>query len=352
MQGDLQPRSQQLLSDYVTAIAWSPNGKFLAASTATGEVVVWVTDQQDFRPLQAADGYSINTLAFSPDSRFLAMAGQRGSVTIWDIEKEPVPVQTIDCGSAWIDQMAWSPIANLLAFNPTARVQIWDADRAESIAELPLSGTAQDVQWHPAGTQLAIACKSSVQGWDTQDWNQPPYFWEMHTAILKISWSPHGKYLAAANLDHSIIFQEWEQRYHELPFILRGFSAKIRHLAWSPPLPDTQEPWLAVASGDAIALWENQGETWENWLLDLHNSQVSDIAFQPGKLRLASASTDGWVCIWENAQEVSQILEGTRGGFSCLAWHPQGRYLAAGGQQGELLIWPFQEAASTLATSD
>ena len=26
-------------------------------------------------------------------------------------------------------------------------------------------------------------------------------------------------------------------------------------------------------------------------------------------------------------------------GFSCLAWHPTGKYLAAGAQDGELTIW-------------
>jgi WD40 repeat protein len=29
------------LSDYITGIAWSPSGQFLAASSASGEVAVW-----------------------------------------------------------------------------------------------------------------------------------------------------------------------------------------------------------------------------------------------------------------------------------------------------------------------
>jgi hypothetical protein len=32
-------------------------------------------------------------------------------------------------------------------------------------------------------------------------------------------------------------------------------------------------------------------------------------------------------------------LEGAPQGFSCMNWHPQGALLAAGGQNGELLVW-------------
>jgi WD40 repeat protein len=32
-------------------------------------------------------------------------------------------------------------------------------------------------------------------------------------------------------------------------------------------------------------------------------------------------------------------IEGARDGFSCLAWSQDGRQLAAGGQDGELIVW-------------
>jgi WD40 repeat protein len=32
-------------------------------------------------------------------------------------------------------------------------------------------------------------------------------------------------------------------------------------------------------------------------------------------------------------------LSGVTEGFSTLAWEPQGKFLAAGGDQGELIIW-------------
>ncbi|HEY9652990.1 MAG TPA: hypothetical protein V6C95_20205, partial [Coleofasciculaceae cyanobacterium] len=66
---------------------------------------------------------------------------------------------------------------------------------------------------------------------------------------------------------------------------------------------------------------------------------VQAIAFQPGTFLLASAAADGYVCLWQDAEQVAQILDGTPAGFSHLVWHPQGQQLAAGGQNGELFIW-------------
>lgn len=71
----------------------------------------------------------------------------------------------------------------------------------------------------------------------------------------------------------------------------------------------------------------------------LHDGVVQDLAFQPNSLLLASAADDGWLCLWQKAKQVGQILEGADGGFSCLAWHPNAHLLTAGGKDGELIIW-------------
>jgi hypothetical protein len=55
-------------------------------------------------------------------------------------------------------------------------------------------------------------------------------------------------------------------------------------------------------------------------------------------LILASAGADGWLCLWDENREVSQIFTDSEAGFSTLSWHPQGQLLAAGGEQGELII--------------
>lgn len=82
------PQWQGTLSDYVTAVAWSPDGQ-LAASSAAGEVVLWT--EATLTPLQVSTEQSIDCLAFSQDGQFLAAAGQDGRVKIWRLTSPPTP---------------------------------------------------------------------------------------------------------------------------------------------------------------------------------------------------------------------------------------------------------------------
>ncbi|MGD1918688.1 MAG: WD40 repeat domain-containing protein, partial [Pleurocapsa sp.] len=75
-----QPHWQGSLSEYVTAVAWSPDG-LLAASSAAGEVVLW--QDGSLVSLLPASVASIDCLAFSSNGKFLAAGGQDGKVIVW-----------------------------------------------------------------------------------------------------------------------------------------------------------------------------------------------------------------------------------------------------------------------------
>ena len=80
------------LSDYVTAIAWSPQGNTLAVSSAAGEVMLWrdLANTQEknwpLLPLQMAEEQSLDCLAFSQDGQNYDTVGysQEQSVTTDD----------------------------------------------------------------------------------------------------------------------------------------------------------------------------------------------------------------------------------------------------------------------------
>lgn len=123
---------------------------------------------------------------------------------------------------------------------------------------------------------------------------------------------------------------------------MRGFPGKVRSLAWSEPVTPVGASVLATACVEAVVVWEMHSDAsvgWDGRLLETHDGVVQAIAFQPETFLLASAADDGCVCLWHKAKQVAQVLKGAPDGFSCLAWHPQGHQLAAGGQNGELLIW-------------
>lgn len=343
------------LSDYVTAIAWSPLGNLLAAASGAGEVQLLALSKSGFkaRPLHSATGLSIDSLVFSWEGQWLAAAGQSGEVRLWQVKGETAQLaDVLEYESDWIDRLRWHPTCNWLAFNRGKSVQIWDADDGFMVATLSLSANVQDLDWSPDGSHFAVSAQKLVHIWNTQQWDSPRYQWELMSPGRLLSWSPEGAYLASVNQDNSVGVLTWAKVKKlqqslsdsadptDLPALMQGFPGKIRQLAWADVLGSARSPILAIATREVVAVWQMEAEnSWKSWLLDIHNDVILDVAFQPKTGVLASLSKDGWVILWQAAADVLQILDGAEGGFSCLAWHPEGAYLAAGGQQGEVLVW-------------
>ena len=296
-------KADRSLSEYITALVWSPVGNRLAIASGAGEVVLW----QDFQEtmLQAANGASIDALGFSGEGQWLAAAGQAGAVTLWRLSADsPERVETLTWGSAWIDRLQWHPHQPWLACNCGKTVHIWDADQGETLVTLELPANVQDLGWSPDGTHLAVSAQQQVYIWDASRWRSPRYEWELMSASRALKWSPEGAYLASANQDNSVGVLTWNNvralkqssdHQADLPALLTGLPGKVRQLAWAD-IPDAERsPILATATRNLVAMWILiPGEGWQSWLLDLHQDTVLDVAFQPQTGLLASL-LGGWL---------------------------------------------------------
>lgn len=329
---------RKTLADYITAIAWTPDGQNLVASNAAGEVILR-DSAGNLTTLQPSNGVSVDCITFSRDGQFLAAGGQDGRVRIWH-SPELELVATLENATAWVDKLAWSPTSNQLAISIGRYVQVWDADTRETAITLNFDNSSVlGIDWHPDGQDLAIAGYQAVKIWQIQDWNDDPYVLEVPSASVAIAWSPDGKYLASGNMDRTITVLEWKNPY---PWVMRGFPGKIRQLAWSQAKTQLDIPLLASSSVEGIVVWEKQVDEslgWEGRVLQQHTDTVQAIAFEPHSFLLASAAADGWLCLWQKAKRLVQRINNAGDGFSCLAWHPQGEKIAAGTEKGELLIW-------------
>jgi WD40 repeat protein len=337
----LEQRWQHQLDDYVTAIAWFPDApgakNALVACSAAGEVWLYPDKAPAQRIcLQSDNGQSVDCVSISRDGQFVAAAGQNGQVKIWRVQSGiPELITTLDNAPAWVDRLMWSPTQNQLAFSMGKYVQVWDAATGEVVATLNFEySSVLDITWHPDGQRLTVAGYQGIKIWNSQDWDDDPYLIVIPSASLAIAWSPDGKYIASGNLDLTITVLEWD---NPQPWVMRGFSGKVRQLAWANAKP----PLFVCSSIGSIVIWEKHGDEaigWEGQVLEGHIEAIQALQFQPHGSLLASAAADGQICVWQKSK-LAQVLEGAPQGFSSLAWHPQGNLLAAGGQNGELLVW-------------
>ncbi len=337
----LTPTWQTLLADYVTAIAWFPDGDWLAACSAAGEVVLFDARTGASVTLQAKQGSSVDAIAVSADGQFLAAGGQDGTVKIWQMVGDgPTLLTELENPRVWVDCLQWHPQRPELAFGLGRYAQVWDA-ADQSVVATPAfeASSVLDLAWHPSGDFLVVAGNQSVKTWRREDWDDDPQVRETGGASGAIAISADGQYLASGNNDRTLLVWEWD---NPNPWQMQGFPGKVRQLAWSTVKAQGGAPLLASASAEGVVVWtkaESNAQGWTSQVLDLHSGAVRAISFQPQSTLLASASEDGWVCLWQKATQAAQILEGATVGFSTLAWSPKGKYLASGGCGGEMLVW-------------
>jgi WD40 repeat protein len=336
-QSELQLEWQFQLDDLVTSIVCSLNGHGWVASSAGGEVI-WNGEQGDVVYLHAADGLSIDSLAFSADGRWLAAGGQAGAVWVWNCQQTNLPpqfVQKINIGN-WIEHLAWHPIESHLAIGYGAQVQVWNIPAATQLDHWQLKSSIFDLAWHPTGQYLAMAGYKGVQLKTHHSADPPVYCIEVDTASLKLAWSAHGRYLAAGNLDRTLTIIDWQNPAAQ--WTLAGCPGKIRQLVWIAASP---HPCVAVASGAAIILWQLNPATmsWEGQCLDGHQDTVTALIAHPSQPIIGSGARDGYTCLWSLQGDIPQIITDDQTPLTTLAWPPQADYLLTGSQIGTIGLW-------------
>jgi WD40 repeat protein len=73
---------------HITAIAFSPDSKYLASSNKDMQLSLWSVElQMEVANLQGHSKY-VTSIAFSPDSKYLASGSQDKTVKLWSVDSQ------------------------------------------------------------------------------------------------------------------------------------------------------------------------------------------------------------------------------------------------------------------------
>jgi WD40 repeat protein len=278
-------------------------------------------------------------LAFSADGRWLAAGGQSGKIQVWDLAANPTSIAaTIDVGKTWIEHMQWHPTRPEFAFGLGKYVQVWSAETLDIVTTLHFEqSTVLAIAWHPSGEYLTVGGDQGIKHWHCADWYEDPIIFQFPTAAAKILWNSSGNYLVCSTLDNLVVVLQWlNTDFDSSPWRMQGFPGKIRSFDWSKH----PSPLLASSSGADVVIWERHPDPnvgWEGEVIKGHNNIVGHVAFDGTSNYLASADANGRVAIWHNGGEWLQALETPMSEITALQW--QGKKLAAANGNGDVMIW-------------
>ena len=276
------------LDTAIQALAIIPGQESLAIATQNG---IYLVERATWKLIwQSALSRANNAVAFSPDGRYLAATADSGRVTIWETD-HPEPVRILNLSSGGAGGAAFSPDGRVFAAGFFQTIQTWDTQTWRK--SLNLSGhnnTIWRLVYSPDGRYLASASTDqTILLWDLtkiQKDHKPdrvlrsPTYW-VRSAVF----SPDGRSIAAGSGDGMIYV--WEIASGERLFSLRNEQGFIWDVAYS-----AAGDLLASASDDgSIVLWDaRSGEILHKWHCE---SAVHSLAFDAQGEVMIAGTADG-----------------------------------------------------------
>ena len=215
----------------VHSVAFSPDGKLLALGTQDGHVRLWPSEQLDNAKEKElgvegkekelnVEKAPVDALAFTPDGKSLLTSGD-GNVRIWDLTTGKALIESVEWNRGKRD-ISVSPDGKFVAVAQPGRVSILDiaSGRQVRVFDLESMKGMQDTQdisgvvFSPDGKELAIAANplisdnpigtGEIRLYDFASGKQTGQFKLPKGFIVRLAWSPDGRYLAAGSQDGTV----------------------------------------------------------------------------------------------------------------------------------------------------
>jgi WD40 repeat protein len=309
----------------------------------------------------------ITGLAFSPDGKTLAAGNGEAMVHFYDTDTARERRPAWDNGTTEsIRGVAYAPDGSLLAFGSYDRVILLDTatNQHRITLHIPRPPNPQDVAiqavaFAPDGTAVAAAgYHGQIEVWDVTTGRVRaviqgpivPYPRQFPDGKVRgrpahiqgLAYSPDGKTLASGGVDG--VIRLWDPAAGQERSKLDAgdpFKAKFgAPLAYSPD-GTILATGAGIASGPdrsehLVALWDTA--TWQQRVvLRGHAESVTDVRFLPSGKTLASLGWDQTVRLWDVAtgRQLDALRFEHHSRMRHLAVSPDGKLLAAGGCESD-----------------
>lgn len=177
-------------TDWVTAVAFGPNGEMLASADRNGGISIWDPDNAQELFTLAGHKSAVTALSWRADSKLLASASEDGSVKIWEMkEGKQVKIWTAHPGGALC--VSYSRDGRIVSCGRDNNVTLWDSNGSKiRVLAGPFELPIRAAFTHEGKQIIATEFSGRVSMWNVSDGK--------HVADLDVNPVPSSQQMAAA----------------------------------------------------------------------------------------------------------------------------------------------------------
>src|SRR5262249_28527913 len=333
----------------VLRVMFSRDGGLLAIGGYDGGVWVWDARKgQEVLPAFQAHKEMVRGLAFPRDRRFLATGGWDDAVKLWDVRTGNL-FKSFPIGSEQVlVGLVFSPDGQqLAASDQDQHVWVWDVDtgaktRLDSPDRLAIHGLEFSADGQPI---LTVSTEGVVREWEVAARSAVPVFDAGFPGVHTVAFSPDRQLIALGN-EHGTVrvlrAEPWRLAFPDL----EAHTSPVQALAFG-----SGGGRLATCAADmTVRLWDMRTGQ-EALSAGFVDCRWNALVFSPDGHRLAAGGSAG-----NNLHSIVRILDGTpldgpgdagqvatleghRHTVAWVAWSPNSERIASASWDGTVKVW-------------
>ncbi|EIN12156.1 WD40 repeat-like protein [Punctularia strigosozonata HHB-11173 SS5] len=377
-------------TDYVSSVAFSPDGKRVVSGSDDETVCIWdvQSEQLVHPPLQGHTNH-VTSVAFSPDSHWVASGSLDGTICLWNTTTGQLVCEPLRGHSNAVFSVMFSHDGEcIVSGSYDETVRLWDTTSGQSLGS-PFEGPSRCVICVAISPDKRFIASGSSVGvihlWDATERTLCATFRGHVEKLTSLAFSKDGQHIVSGSVDRTV--RVWDVSGRRTDMGIAG-----SHPEWLGEMAVSLDGKSIVTwCNEDITVWDVstgtaavQGRRWRG-----HERQIFYMGFFPDGCRVLSCSYDDTVRMWEvstgqlihqfrvpNEEDMSVIgwccavispdgrfvamarseqiriwdistgtlvhtLQGHTGETCALAFSPDGQHMASGAVDGTLRLWDF-----------